>query len=398
MPQSWSHRLVSPKKTPTLRLLVALAVLATAVQVTPGSREVVTAEPAGLVAQTRTCAELAASLSQTEQIGQLLMVGIPANGFSTSQGKIVAAAHAGSVIMLGNSTAGVSSVKRLSQRVHGLGGKPSGVKIMLTVDQEGGYVQRLTGPGFDRIPTARDQSKLTNSALSKKAARWGSQLHAAGVDANLAPVADVVPKSLEKVNRPIGILQRGFAANPGVVAGKAPAFIDGMQRAGIATAVKHYPGLGRVIGNTDFERHVVDTITTRHDNALIGFSASSAAGVDMVMVSSATYTKIDKSHRAVFSETVMTDMIRRDTKFTGVVISDDLSARAVSDYSPGKRAVTFLAVGGDLMIVGNSGQVAPMVSAIEAKAKSDARFRAELRVKSTRVLQLKARRGLASCG
>lgn len=268
---------------------------------------------------------------------------------------------------------------------------------MVTVDQEGGTVQRLKGPGFDRIPSAKTQSKLSTKTLKSKATTWGRQLDAAGVDANLAPVADVVPKSMEKINAPIGKLSRGYGPNPDVVATKVPAFVDGMQAAGIATAVKHYPGLGRVRGNTDYERNVVDKTTTRHDKALRGFAAGSTAGVDMVMVSSAFYAKIDKSHRAVFSKTVMKDMLRTDMGFTGVVISDDLSARAVSAYSPGRRAVTFLAAGGDMMIIADSTEVSKMVAAIKAKAKFDPKFRAELAVKAGRVLTMKAHRGMATC-
>lgn len=388
-----------PRPREAVGLLVALTVVGAAVQTIPLRSLAVPVSPAGPAAtSTQTCAQLAGSLSQSEQIGQLLMVAVPSSGYSKAQAKTISTAHAGSVILLGNSSSGRHSVKRLTNKVHGLGGKPAGVKIMVTVDQEGGTVQRLKGSGFDRIPSAKDQSKLSAGSLKNKAARWGSQLNAAGVDANLAPVADVVPKNMEKVNRPIGVLKRGYGPHPDVVATKVPAFVDGMQQAGIATAVKHYPGLGRVRGNTDSERHVVDSTTTRHDKALKGFAAGSEAGVDMVMVSSAYYTKIDKSHRAVFSKTVMTGMIRGDMDFTGVVISDSLSSRALSDYSPGKRAVTFLAAGGDLMIVSDSRQVPSMVKAVKSRAKSDAHFRAELEVKATRVLELKAKRGMASCG
>lgn len=350
------------------------------------------------VAPVRSCASLAASLTRSEQVGQVMMVAISSHGMSSSQAKVLARGHVGSVLLLGNSTAGARPVKKLSGRVHALGGRPRGVKIMLAVDQEGGQVQRLRGGGFDRMPTARSQARMSAKQLTSKAERWGRQLRAAGVDANLAPVADVVPKSMERVNRPIGLLQRGYGPDPAVVAAKVPAFVRGMEKAGVVTAVKHFPGLGRVRGNTDFERKVVDSTTTRHDRALKGFAAGSGAGVDMVMMSSAYYAKIDKSHRAVFSKVVMKDMLRGDLKFSGVVISDDLAARAVQDMSAGARALTFLRAGGDLIIVGDAGAAAKMMAAVKAKADSDAGFRADLRRKVTRVLEMKARRGLASCG
>jgi beta-N-acetylhexosaminidase len=170
-----------------------------------------------------------------------------------------------------------------------------------------------------------------------------------------------------------------------------------MNRAGIATSVKHFPGLGRVRGNTDYEAHVVDRITTRHDHALAGFQAGVQAGVDMVMVSSAYYSRIDPARQAAFSSLIIGGLIRTDLKFSGVVISDDLGATAVQDLSPGKRAVTFLRAGGDLVIIGNPRLAPTMVTAVSAAAKSDPGFAAEILGKATRVIAMKARRGLADC-
>ena len=171
-----------------------------------------------------------------------------------------------------------------------------------------------------------------------------------------------------------------------------------MDRAGVATSAKHYPGLGRVRGNTDFSSRVIDSTTTRSDPALRGFSGAISARVDMVMVSSAYYTKIDSSRRAAFSPTVIGQLIRRDLGFSGVVNSDDLSARAMADLRPGERTLRFLRAGGDLAIVGDARQAAAMLSAVTAAARKDSAFAAQLRAKATRVVAMKARRGLASCG
>jgi beta-N-acetylhexosaminidase len=132
------------------------------------------------------------------------------------------------------------------------------------------------------------------------------------------------------------------------------AFTEGMNQAGVATAVKHFPGLGRVRGNTDYMTRVVDPTTTRHDAALTGFTAAVNANVDMVMVSSAFYRKIDDEHRAAFSTMIINDMLRKDLGFTGVVISDDLAAVAMRIVPPDERALRFLRAGGDLMIVGDA--------------------------------------------
>lgn len=357
----------------------------------------VSTRPAARAAAPPTCGQLAASLTRTEQVGQLFMIGVSSAGLSPVNGRVLRTSRAGSVVLLGNSGAGAARVRKLVKSLRAASGAPTAVSMLLTVDQEGGKVQRLQGPGFDRMPSARSQAKMSNATLRRKARRWGRQLRSAGIDANLAPVADVVPTNLRRLNLPIGALDRGFGHRPRVVAANAAAVVHGMDSAGVATAVKHFPGLGRVRGNTDYEAHVVDSITTRHDAALAGFSAGITAGTDMVMVSSAYYRRIDAVHRAAFSKIVIGQLVRRDQRFAGVVISDDLGTRALRSVSPGDRALRFLLAGGDLIIVGDPGQVSAMTRAVAARAKASPGFALNLRHKVTSVLAMKARRGLAGC-
>ena len=268
---------------------------------------------------------------------------------------------------------------------------------MLAADQEGGLVQRLKGPGFARIPSARVQAKQSDAELRRNAYDWGRQLKEAGIDANLAPVADVVPMSMILVNKPIGQLRRGYGPSPERVAAKVTAFTKGMDRAGVATAVKHFPGLGRVRGNTDFVSRVVDTKTTRDDAALAGFSAAIDAGADMVMVSSAFYNKIDDDHRAAFSTLIMEEMLRKDLGFSGVVISDDLAAAAMHVLPPEQRARRFIRAGGDLLIVGEAKLATPMAEAIKREASDNPAFEKRVTNSAVRVVAMKQRRGLAEC-
>jgi beta-N-acetylhexosaminidase len=343
------------------------------------------------------CAQLVARMSLAEQIGQLLMVGVSSGGISASEKTIVDQTRAGSIILLGNTTAGTSAVREVVGDVRAATRRPEGVRVMLAADQEGGLVQRLKGPGFARIPSARIQAKQSNAALRRNAYQWGRQLEEAGINANLAPVADVVPMSMGWVNKPIGQLRRGYAPSPKRVAAKVTAFTEGMDRAGVATAVKHFPGLGRVRGNTDFVSRVVDTKTTREDAALAGFSAAIDAGTDMVMVSSAFYTKIDDDHRAAFSALIMEDMLRKDLGFSGVVISDDLATAAMRVVPAEERARRFIRAGGDLLIVGEARLATRMAEAIKREATDNPAFEKRVTDSATRVVAMKQRRGLAHC-
>jgi beta-N-acetylhexosaminidase len=364
---------------------------------TPSLRTTVRRPPTESSTATQACAELVGRMSLTERVGELLMVAISSSGMSESEKEIIDRTRAGSVLLLGNSTAGMEQIRGVASRVRDASRSPEGVTVMLAADQEGGLVQRLKGPGFTTIPSATNQAKQSDAQLRGNAYDWGRELKSAGITANLAPVADVVPFGMVWMNRPIGQLRRGYGQSPKKVAAKVAAFTDGMDRAGVATAVKHFPGLGKVRGNTDYMSRVVDTKTTRKDPALAGFRAAVDANVDMVMVSSAIYTKIDDEHRAAFSTKIMDDMLRDDLGFSGVVISDDLAAAAMRILPAEDRARRFVRAGGDLLIIGDATLATSMADAIKDEAEDDPDFAKRVTESAARVVAMKERRGLARC-
>jgi beta-N-acetylhexosaminidase len=170
--------------------------------------------------------------------------------------------------------------------------------------------------------------------------------------------------------------------------------MKGMQSAGEAVVVKHFPGLGRVTVNTDFGAAAVDSVTTATDPYLQPFTDAITAGTDMVMISEALYTRIDAQRLAVFSPVVI-GLVRDRHAFGGVIVSDDLgAAAAVESIPPGQRATDFIAAGGDLVTVKQASLIAPMAAAIKARAAADAAFQQRVDQSAGRVLELKARHHL----
>jgi beta-N-acetylhexosaminidase len=267
-------------------------------------------------------------------------------------------------------------------------------QLFVATDQEGGQVQRLRGPGFSAIPSAVVQGTLTPAALQAQAKQWGRQLHAAGVNVNLAPVLDTVPSGFGP-NPPVGDLQREYGRDPATVSSHGNAVALGLRAGGIDATVKHFPGLGRVTGNTDLTTGVLDQVTTRHDAYLEPFAAAIRQRVAFVMVSTAIYTRIDPNQPAAFSPTIVTGMLRKDLGFRGVIISDDVGiSKQVSGRPVGARAVDFIAAGGDLVLTVDATQAPTMVAALLARAKSDRKFKAQVDAAALRVLQAKQARGL----
>jgi beta-N-acetylhexosaminidase len=210
---------------------------------------------------------------------------------------------------------------------------------------------------------------------------------------------DVVPPGADATNQPIGALQREYGHDPTTVGSHGAAVIRGMAQAGIPTTLKHFPGLGRVVGNTDTVAGVVDSTTTANDSYLEAFRAGIQAGAPFVMVSLATYSAIDPNHQAVFSPTIIGALLRKALDFDGVVMSDDLGAAAsVASLTPGDRATAFIAAGGDLMIVRGVAPASQMAAAVLGRASSDQGFAAQVDAAALHVLEAKEAYGLLSCG
>lgn len=337
------------------------------------------------------------TLTLREQAAQLIMTGISANGMTSAQRPIVQKEKPGGVLLLGNG--GSLSHTRTAMAAATTAATVKGVRPLVAADQEGGQIQRLKGPGFDRIPAATVQGTWSSDRLTASAKKWGGQLKQAGVTVDLAPVADVVPSALKSQNAPIGSLNREYGNTPEEAGPPVQAFVEGMKQAGVMTSVKHFPGLGRVRGNTDFSSGVVDTVTVRGDADLQPFADGIKGGASMVMIATATYTKIDPKNRAVFSPTVIQGMVRGDLGWSGVVITDDVGAAAeVASVPAGQRATRFVSAGGDIVINAKAGLTATMVNALVVKAQQDKAFAAKLTSSVRRVLTLKQDHGLVSCG
>lgn len=328
-------------------------------------------------------------LSLEQQVGQLLMVGVPATGPDAAALRQVARFHVGAVILTGRGRGGVAATARVTARLQGRAAIP----LLVAADQECGAVQALSGPGFDAIPSAVDQGGAATATLRRRARTWGHQLRQAGVLVDLAPVADTVPAGAR--NPPIGGHGRQYGSRPEAVATHAGAVARGLQDAGVVPTVKHFPGLGRVTADTDTRGGVTDPVTTRTDPYLLPFRYAARVGTPFVMMSNAVYARIDAARPAVFSPVVIDGLLRGDLGFDGVVVSDDLgAARQVRGVAAGDRATRFVAAGGDLVLTVDPAALPAMYTALLTRARADRAFRLRVERSARRVLLAKQRLGL----
>ncbi|GMA20522.1 hypothetical protein GCM10025862_25430 [Arsenicicoccus piscis] len=179
-------------------------------------------------------------MSPAERAGQLLMVAEPAGGSGGALDAAIRNQHVGNVFFLGGWT-GRAQVSATAKRLAAAAGPSTGeVGLLVAADQEGGAVQQLKGEGFTRIPSARVQANGSPAAVTQTFRTVGAELKATGVNVDLAPVADAVPASLGKANKPIGYWGREYASTPAQAAPFVAAATRGLRSAGVAATVKHF--------------------------------------------------------------------------------------------------------------------------------------------------------------
>ncbi|WBB81453.1 glycoside hydrolase family 3 protein [Micromonospora sp. WMMD882] len=222
--------------------------------------------------------------------------------------------------------------------------------IVVAIDEEGGDVTRIeSGPGSSR-PGNLALGAVDDPYLTEEVARdLGAELAAVGVTLDYAPDADV---NSNPDNPVIGV--RSFGADPGLVARHTAAWVRGLQAGGVAACAKHFPGHGdtRVDSHHDLPRITADR--ARLDaGELVPFRAAIAAGAQAVMTGHLLVPALDPALPATLSRAVLTDLLRGELGFQGVVVTDAVEMRAVAGpYGLTGAAVRALAAGADAICVG----------------------------------------------
>lgn len=269
----------------------------------------------------------------------------------------------GGVILFRRNVGTPSAIARLTAELHALPSQP-----LVAIDHEGGRVMRLGEP-FTQFPPAAMVGRTRNPALAYRVGRaMAEELAGVGIDLNFAPVFDVHSNPANPI-----IGDRAFATDPGLVSEMGIALMRGLIDGGIIPCGKHFPGHGDTAKDSHLELPVVDRPREALDRVeLVPFRAAIAAGVPMLMTAHVLYPALDADNPATLSRKILTDLLRADLGFDGVVASDDLEMRAIGDYQDiGSAAVATLRAGADALLVCQELSKAVRASAAIAQAVSD---------------------------
>ncbi|SDN69540.1 beta-N-acetylhexosaminidase [Streptomyces sp. cf386] len=222
--------------------------------------------------------------------------------------------------------------------------------VLVAIDEEGGDVTRLevrTGSSFpgNHALGAVDDVELTREV----AAELGRRLASCGVNLNWAPSADVNSNASNPV---IGV--RSFGADPALVARHTAAYVTGLQSAGVAACTKHFPGHGDTAVDSHHAMPRIDAdASVLADRELSPFRAAIAAGSRAVMSAHILVPALDADHPATLSRPVLTDLLRGDLGYTGLIVTDGMEMQAIAaTYGIERGSVLAIAAGADAICVG----------------------------------------------
>ena len=325
-------------------------------------------------------ARRANSLSLAKMVGQMIMPGMAGTSPSRHLLAEVRRGEIGGIILYSyNIGPGLRSALAALQRAARAGRNPP---LLVSVDQEGGPIRRFPG-----APPTIGPREMSSAALAfQQGGASGNYLAARGVNLDLAPVSDVAGTSGFEVAQ-----DRGFAGGPQRVARMASAFSRGLQSARVAATAKHFPGVGALTTDTDFKLASIDSsLAELRHGALVPFQSAIGAGVDLVMVANAIYPALDRSRApGGFSYRIVTQLLKGQLHFRGVVITDALDSPAALGGTFGSRAVRAARAGADITLFAPDDAGVPAYSALLQAARSGVLTRSRIQDAYERVLALK---------
>jgi beta-N-acetylhexosaminidase len=247
----------------------------------------------------------------------------------------------GGVVLYGWNVEGPEQLQALVAEIHA-----ERADAIVAVDEEGGDVTRLEVGSGSSYPGNGALGAVDDVELTQRvASSLGAELAAVGVDLDLAPVADV---NTNPDNPVIGI--RSFGAEPALVSRHVAAFVDGLQAAGVAACAKHFPGHG----DTSVDSHLaLPTVTRLEDAALAPFRAAVEAGVRAIMSAHIVVRSVGEMP-ATLSRELLHDLLREELRFEGIVVTDALEMRAISEtVGVEEGAVRAVEAGADALCLGH---------------------------------------------
>ena len=290
-----------------------------------------------------------AEMTIEEKVGQLIMVGFEGTQANEAIETHIRERFVGGVVLFSRNIQSPQQTAELTNELQRLAGATARqIPLLIGIDQEGGWVIRLK-EGATVLPGNMALGATNSTELAERAGEITAvELAAVGVNLNFAPVMDVN----NNLDNPV-IGRRSFGESPELVSRLGIPYIRGLQRNGVLATAKHFPGHGDTTVDSHFELPTVSHDLERiHALELQPFRAAIDADVAAIMTAHIIYPAFDANRPATLSPTILTDLLRKELGFDGLLITDDMEMKAIDDrYQSGEAAVMAVEAGADIVMV-----------------------------------------------
>ncbi|MDU2461935.1 glycoside hydrolase family 3 protein [Veillonella sp.] len=288
--------------------------------------------------------KLVANMSDADKVGQLLMIGIHGKTLNDDAKFMLNEYRVGGIILFDRNMESKDQVKSLITDINKTGKSAGLTPLFIGIDQEGGAVARMEDQ-LIKVPPAEELGKEPIEQAVSLAKQSGTELKDLGFNINFAPVAD------------LGLTYgRSFSTNPDDVVRYASAVGKAYDEAGLWYSYKHFPGIGKTDVDLHADTSVVpvskETLLNEDTKVFVDLIKQSKPNTYAIMVSHAMYPQIDAEHPSSLSKAIITDWLRKDMGYNGVVVTDDMDMGALAKhYTFGDMAVQSILAGSDILLV-----------------------------------------------
>lgn len=288
--------------------------------------------------------KLVANMSDADKVGQLMMIGIHGKTLNDDAKFMLNEYRVGGIILFDRNMESKDQVKSLITDINKTGKSTGLTPLFIGIDQEGGAVARMEDQ-LIKVPPAEELGKEPIEQAVSLAKQSGTELKDLGFNINFAPVAD------------LGLTYgRSFSTNPDDVVRYASAVGKAYDEAGLWYSYKHFPGIGKTDVDLHADTSVVpvskETLLNEDTKVFVDLIKQSKPNTYAIMVSHAMYPQIDPDHPSSLSKAIITDWLRKDMGYNGVVVTDDMDMGALAKhYTFGDMAVQSILAGSDILLV-----------------------------------------------
>ena len=286
-------------------------------------------------------------MSLEEKIGQLLIIGLEEKIVNDTTKNMIEEYKVGGFIYFARNVEDNIQLSSLSEQLKILN-KNNPVPLFISMDEEGGRVSRLPKE-YKNLPVAKILGDLNDEKLSYNYGQLlGQRLNTVGINLNYAPVLDI---NSNPENPVIG--NRSFGNNVDVVITNGIEVLKGIESEGVIACVKHFPGHGDTSVDSHINLPIVNkTLIELKDLELLPFKSAIENNVDMIMIAHILFPELDPINPSTMSKEIITELLRKELGYNGVVISDDMTMGAIiENYTLELAVLEFLKAGGDIALI-----------------------------------------------